>query len=191
MNSCEWSEQVALVAGGDLDESALDGHLAHCPACRELLVALRSDREWLQTAPVVPVSVVSEVRANVLRRTRTHGRLWWAALAAALAIGAFWIGTPHRDAPAPPALVTHVKPDVQVPAVTTAPSVRPPRKQLRRSVPRPASGGDELMAAFAAALPPLNSAPAGPQADTVITASTADPDVVIVLIGELQGEVNE
>lgn len=118
MNCQEFEREVALFAGGDLEEVAtVELHLASCADCRALLDDLRSVRAGL--------AELREVQLHV-RRSR---RWWWAAGAIAAGLALFLIPRPAEIAP--PRVVTWAPPP---PAVVERP---PKRRPAVRVKPRP------------------------------------------------------
>ncbi|MEM7245071.1 MAG: hypothetical protein AAF533_06985 [Acidobacteriota bacterium] len=107
------AEDLALLAGGDLDdarrERELHAHLADCDECTELLADLQGDREWVQAAGASISTDESCVdldallaRASVLETetARPAARRWlpsWveAAAAAVLLAGVFGLSGMH------------------------------------------------------------------------------------------------
>jgi len=93
MNCAEWEERIALAAGGDLDDPAVDRHLADCPACQLLLSGLRQTLSDLRDIPdeIAPAHYAA-LRARVLAEVERPRRraLWLLPILAAPALLLLW-----------------------------------------------------------------------------------------------------
>lgn len=122
MNCQELEREVALLAGGDLEEVAtVELHLAACADCRALLDDLRAVRAGL-----------AELREIELPARRSR-RWWWAAGAIAAGLALFLIPRPAEIAP--PRVVAWAPPPPAVVAI--APRPRPAARVKPRPAPAP------------------------------------------------------
>lgn len=188
MKVCEWTERVAVFAGGD-SVPGVERHVEQCAECRTLLTELLEDREAMGLAPEVPESAYEAVRAGVMSEVRQRRRPWvWVAVAAAaVLVVAAWFGIAvQRPVERLEVAVRH--PEVVLVPVPLAREEVRVRPRVRKG---PAEERVELATALQEFLGVTNMAPARSDAPVLITALTEDPDVVIVLVPETKGDFND
>lgn len=169
---CPWAERAALAVDEPSLSSDIATHLEVCESCRQLLANLTADRELVAAAPVIPDHVLEDVTSAVHRRIAQERQPRWRyaavlAIAAGLLFAFFKI--PVRQAepiaysrPTPPAVDTF-RPEVPKPVL---PTKRVVHRKLHRRVTPPA-----IQAALI-------------DGKVVVRKQTADPNVVIFLVGE-------
>ncbi len=171
---CPWAEQVALAADDLLLSTDVGEHLESCESCRQLLADLTADRELLAAAPVIPDPVLADVRSAVHRRiAQEHRRRRrYAAMLAVAAVLLFVlyklpVRQPEPVAYSSPTLQAQptVRPEVPEPVASTKHVVH---RKFHRRVTQPA-----IQAALI-------------DGQVVVRKQTADPNVVILLVGEAE-----
>ncbi|MBC8167755.1 MAG: hypothetical protein H7Y20_18030 [Bryobacteraceae bacterium] len=190
MNECSYREEVAEYAGGDVALTEdLRAHLVDCGECQALLLGLEEDRRLLQAEPAISAADLDVVRSAVLRR-RVEPRKYWGAAVAAGVVVATLLGAGSLGVFAPRTPEMAYTPPVPLAPRVAEKAVTPlPTEKVRR--PSRKANSDELMASLAVLLEPPSTAPATSDAPVVVTMSTADPDVVIILLADSKGEVDE
>ena len=173
-SECPWAEQVALAVDEFLQPTEVEQHLKSCESCRQLLADLTADRELVAAAPLIPHHVFIDVSSGVHRRiAQEHRRRWEyaAMLAVAAALLFVLFKVPVRqpepiayDRPKPPAAAA-VRPEVPQPVLPSKPVVH---RKVHRSVAPPG-----IQAALI-------------DGQIVVRKQTADPNVVILLVGEAE-----
>ncbi len=190
MRCREWEERIALRAGGDLDDQAVERHLQECAECREFAAGLRESLDLLRGAHAeeIPAAAFTAVRARVLARL---ARPWWkrawvyAAAAVVLLAAGIGLRRPGRT------------PDV---GQAVSPSNQPPSGGADHRLSWSANG---WQAKLRNGLPAVAPAPhrvrlAGDKkrspaphrkAETILVKiETGNPDIVIYWIAETKGE---
>ena len=99
MRCREWEERIALWAGGDLDDQAVERHLQECAECREFAAGLRESLDLLRGAHAeeIPAAAFTAVRARVLARL---ARPWWKRAWVYAAAAVVLLAARHRMASA-------------------------------------------------------------------------------------------
>jgi len=160
MSCIDWEERIALHAGGDLEDDAVERHLAECVDCRDLWDGLRETLGALREAHAeeIPAAHFTAVRAGVIaeieRRSKVWRRLAWVSgvgIAAALVLG---LAMRPGPMPGPPPRIA-----MRIPEAPPAPVIARSAPVLRRRQSESPS--------------PL-----------VVKLQTADPNIVIYWIGE-------
>lgn len=193
--NCPSQERLALHACGDVPDASVESHLAHCAACRALALAFRNDAELLASKPAVPDAAVDALDVSVHNRLWTRGALRWsaaiAAVAAALAIAVWLRPTSDQDRRTHP--VVSVRPPQVIAPAPQAPPRESPRVLAASRPPRPRSRAHAARPAVEKPDEPVRLVPQTSGA-IVIAKSTADPNVLILLVGEEdphRGEPND
>ncbi|MCX6623239.1 MAG: hypothetical protein NTY38_19675 [Acidobacteria bacterium] len=166
MNCERWERDIALDAGGDLEDSvALEQHLLECRECAEFARGLRVLRaEWRQMPEPSPVDV-ARLEARVRSAVEREPRRWWWWLAAAAVLVVAVLLRP-RPVPEPVVPIARVLPSTSL----------PDNRGTARSSKRKPSRGRQ------AALRPRQ-----PEDQVVLRLDTDDPDVVFYLFSDSKG----
>ncbi len=183
MRCREWEERIALRAGGDLDDQAVERHLQECAECREFAAGLRESLELLRGthAEEIPAAAFTAVRARVMARL---ARPWWKrawvyAAAAVVLLAAAGIGW-HRPGRAPD-VGQALPPANQQPSGGAGHRLSPPVIGWQAKPPAPHRvrlAGDKKR----------SPAPHRPAETILVKIETGNPDVVIYWIAETKGE---
>jgi len=184
MSCADIARRVALYAGSDLDEASsrdVEGHLAACEGCRELLTVLLGQREAMGEwrAAALSQDDLDEVRNGVLAaiargdaRRSIFDRLWFAPsrpaawgsaglAAAALLVFAVWM-TVSRSQGVQPAQSAAALPDRPVARAVAVPAPRAESQaaaELPTPVPMPVPAWPELRTDAQRATPAPSSRP--------------------------------
>jgi anti-sigma factor RsiW len=209
-------ENIALLAGGDLDprENAnLQQHIIQCPACSAMLRTYREGRDALSALREEELSAIDygTVRTAVLdrlpgRATRSFWRwpsLLWAASATAillaLGLGFIWMrsGSPSRVAEIPgpqkaPTIGRIASSKAEAPK--PAPAIRAVRATSNAGPKRASNPARKINRAASSLVagaeknlqPPANQAPV--LDDIAIKLETEDPNVIIIWLVSPRGE---
>lgn len=177
MTHCtEWEEPLALAAGGDLapdERAAVDRHVAHCPACAEMLAGLEHTIGILEDAHAEAIADAhfAAVRARVLAQIDSRPRRRWPWAAALAASAVLFVLLLYRPAPVPP------PPPLVAIAAPPAPSVaRRPNRSL--TVAAPVKKHVRTRAASVSERFPASTEP------ITVKLLTDDPNVVIYWLGD-------
>jgi len=175
MNCQAFEPLIALYVEGDLpagETPLVEGHVAICSDCRELLQDLRASQAVVKElgGEAVDGALLTAVRAGVMAAIGNRRRLLWpwvAAATAALALLALFLAPSRRPAPEPPRVATAQAPPRVEAAVSQAPApARRPRLRRRAAAVK---------------------APA-PQQQLVVKMLTDDPDIVIIWLVDQTGD---
>lgn len=189
MNTCEWTERVALSV--DQNSTDVDRHVSACSECRELLADLHAGRDLLQETLWIPEKAYEDVRARVLESVRPSRWPWAVAAAVALvALGASIWGSYELYVPVEPLEIAIERSHAPVIVQAAAASSLPDRCSAARqhvTVPR-AGARNHLALALRDMLGPGNAPPVAAAGAVVMSIQTEDPDVLIVLVPESKGD---
>ena len=208
MNCGKFEEQIALYAGGDLDEKGsrlLEEHLSVCGPCRELRDALTEDRLLLRQPPAIDDAVRLSVRERVLAATarlaKPPARWKWAVAASVLIglLGSWWMTRSFRAEPPGQKVARALErrgPASHVVAAAQSPT------RLRRSRPavhrilakdEPAPAPNPVLElALSQLLEPEKPRPrTAASSPVVMKLVTDDPDVIVLWLEPRTGEANE
>ena len=129
MNCVEWEQRIALAAGGDLVDPAVDRHVADCPGCQLLLSGLRQTLSDLRNAPdEISPAHYAVVRARVLAEVaRPRRRALW--LLPILAAPALLLLRPLPNVEPLPARAIVAPPAPPLTVLRSAPAARKPKPE--------------------------------------------------------------
>ena len=175
MTCRDFEPLIALYVEGDLNDRAVERHLAECSDCRELLEDLRLSQAALKELSVVDAAFLSVVRSGVLAKIERRRPVAWAWIAAfALAVAMI---VAVLTAPRKPALIAKapISPGGADPLVRSRPPGRPSLiAQAAAKAKRGRPGGRPRTRESA---PPL-----------VVKMLTDDPNIVIIWLVDQRGD---
>jgi hypothetical protein len=200
--NCDQLERVALAMDGEFT-AEVEAHVASCAECASLL----EDRELLRTAPVLSEFAVTDVQRRVRERIRgSRARtLRWLAAAAAMLFAATSLFLLERQ-PMTTAQPVEMARHETKPSSPAQPEALPravDRSTMRRARPTPVAKPKSaeppsklpdpvrLAQALRHALGPETTAPVSARPGTVVTLQTDNPEVLIILIPAIEGDVDE